>query len=188
MKKARLTSQYRKSLRKAVNYLHRSDWEVGFFNNEIFYGEGGWSGAMATDQLMPFVEDFNHIEADNIITYELNEKGLDLVDFEFQRTGKTSFETKLTNKASNPSVDGEEYELYVTALRPEKISKHLSGKQTHKFTISMASTDLANDQHSTFSGILDTKEGIIYLNGLTQQRQYGLTSSKDIMLVNSDLF
>lgn len=185
MAKADFTSFYRKSLKKAVRYLHKSDWEVAFFNNEIFYGEGEPGGGMATEQLMPFLEDFKYNKKDNIVSYELNDQGFDLVDFEFEKKGKTSVATKLTNKASNPNVDGEEYELYVTALRPGKIPKKLNHKDAYKFQISMESTDLRNDQVSVMSGLLDMEAGLITLNALTQQG--GLTSSKDILLVNNDL-
>ena len=85
MAKADFTSFYRKSLQKAVRYLHKSDWEVAFFNNEIFYGEGKPGGAMATEQLMPFLEDFKYNKKDNIVSYELNDQGFDLVDFEFKK-------------------------------------------------------------------------------------------------------
>jgi len=185
MAKADFTSFYRKSLQKAVRYLHKSDWEVAFFNNEIFYGEGKPGGGMATEQLMPFLEDFKYNKKDNIVSYELNDQGFDLVDFEFEKKGKTSVATKLTNKASNPNVDGEEYELYVTALRPGKIPKKLTHKDAYKFHISMESTDLRNDQVSVMSGLLDMEAGLITLNALTQQG--GLTSSKDILLVNNSL-
>ena len=186
MAKTEFTSYYRKSLRRAVRYLNQSDWEVGFFNNDIFYGESTPDGGMQTEQLMPFLEDFQYNEKDNIISYELNNKGLDLVDFEFEKNSKTSVSTKLTNKASNPNVEGEEYELYVTALQPEKIHKNLNHKKTNIFNINMKSTDSRNDQISVISGILDMESGLITLNALTQQA--GLTSSKEILLVNNDLF
>ena len=181
-------SFYRKSLQRAVRYLHQSDWDVEFFNNEIVYGEGfdGPGGTIATDQLAPFLEDFSYIPEDNVISYELNEKGLGLVDFEFERKGKTSVATKLTNKAMNPAIEGEEYELYVTALRPEGISRKLDHKRSDKFAITMESTDPRNDSVQLFSGVLDIELGIISLNALTKTG--GLTSSKDILLVNSDLF
>lgn len=186
---SKLGSFYKKSLQRAVRYLHQSDWDVEFFNNEIVYGEGfdGPGGTIATDQLAPFLEDFSYIPEDNIISYELNEKGLGLVDFEFERKGKTSVATKLTNKAMNPAIEGEEYELYVTALRPEGISrKKLDHKRSNKFAITMESTDPRNDSVQLFNGHLDMELGIITLNALTKQA--GLTSSKDILLVNSDLF
>ena len=50
----------------------------------------------------------------------------------------------------------------------------------------MESTDPRNDQVQLFSGSLDMELGIITFNALTKQA--GLTSSKDILLVNSDLF
>jgi hypothetical protein len=183
-------SFYKKSLQRAVRYLHQSDWDVEFFNNEIVYGEGydGTGVTIATDQLAPFLEDFNYIPEDNIISYELNEKGLGLVDFEFERKGKTSVATKLklTNQALNADIEGEEYELYVTSLRPKSISRKLDHKRSNKFEISMESTDPRNDQVQLFSGSLDMELGIITFNALTKQA--GLTSSKDILLVNSDLF
>ena len=185
MAKTEFTSYYRKTLRRAVRYLNQSDWEVGFFNNEIFYGESAPGGGMETEQLMPFLEDFKYDKKDNIISYELNDKGFDLVDFEFKKNSNTSVSTKLTNKASNPNVVGEEYELYVTALQPEKIHKNLNHKKTNTFNINMKSTDLRNDQISTMSGILDMQSGLITLNALTQQG--GLTSSKEILLVNNEL-
>ena len=183
-------SFYKKSLQRAVRYLHQSDWDVEFFNNEIVYGEGydGTGVTIATDQLAPFLEDFNYIPEDNIISYELNEKGLGLVDFEFERKGKTSVATKLklTDKALNADIEGEEYELYVTSLRPKSISRKLDHKRSNKFEISMESTDPRNDQVQLFSGSLDMELGIITFNALTKQA--GLTSSKDILLVNSGLF
>ena len=183
-------SFYKKSLQRAVRYLHQSDWDVEFFNNEIVYGEGydGTGVTIPTDQLAPFLEDFNYIPEDNIISYELNEKGLGLVDFEFERKGKTSVATKLklTNQALNADIEGEEYELYVTSLRPKSISRKLDHKRSNKFEISMESTDPRNDQVQLFSGSLDMELGIITFNALTKQA--GLTSSKDILLVNSDLF
>ena len=190
MAHSKFGSFYKKSLQRAVRYLHQSDWDVEFFNNEIVYGEGydGTGVTIATDQLAPFLEDFNYIPEDNIISYELNEKGLGLVDFEFERKGKTSVATKLklTDQALNADIEGEEYELYVTSLRPKSISRKLDHKRSNKFEISMESTDPRNDQVQLFSGSLDMELGIITFNALTKQG--GLTSSKDILLVNSDLF
>ena len=43
---------------------------------------------MATEQLMPFLEDFKYNKKDNIVSYELNDQGLDLVDFKFKKKAK----------------------------------------------------------------------------------------------------
>ena len=106
---------------------------------------------------MPFLEDFNYNKKDNIISHEQNSQGFDLVDIEFIKKRKTPVTAKFTNKASNPYTEEEEHEPYATASRPGKIPKRLKQKDTHKFNISMESTDLKNDQASVTRGILDMK-------------------------------
>ena len=101
---------------------------------------------MAAKQLIPFLEDFNYNKKDNIISHERKSQGFALVDIEFIKKRKRPVTAKFTNKASNLYAEEEEHEPYATASRHGKIPKKLKPKDTHKFNISMESTDLRNDQ------------------------------------------
>lgn len=57
-------------------------------------------------------------------------------------------------------------------------------EKTYKYHISMEATDPIYGKVSMMSGTLDMEVGSISLNSLTQQA--GLTSSKEILLVNND--
>lgn len=170
---------------RAAEFLANSTWAFQDFANLLH--DFGQVSRQPVEALMPFVERFDDYGG-GIRSYELNRKGLDQLQFEFEDIGSGQLVARLFNELQpGESNLAETYLVSVVAEPAEKSISHgenLSVNDFKNFELSFVGYEDFDGSQSGGVGSVNLDSGVLSLVENSKAVALGLSSSSEMILTS----